>query len=180
MCRCDRGKNSKGQIAVLRFQFSLKWLLLAMLVVGLAAGIISWLPPDYRLRLAALVVAVVCCLGMVATALRAVALVIAAVVFLLPPMPSNHNPRRVIAMPRPQFTLKTLLWLMVVVAAFLGGMALQRKRDEPEWISKGHPASEMSTDEAALQIIRLPDGTKWQRNVWGTREDQAPRSSVAE
>ena len=31
-----------------------------------------------------------------------------------------------IAMRRPQFTLKTLLWLMVVVAAFFGGMAVQK------------------------------------------------------
>jgi hypothetical protein len=29
-------------------------------------------------------------------------------------------------MPRPQFTLKTLLWLMAVVAAFCGGAAWQR------------------------------------------------------
>lgn len=31
-------------------------------------------------------------------------------------------------MPRPQFTLKTLLWLMVVVASFCGGAAWQRRR----------------------------------------------------
>jgi hypothetical protein len=30
-------------------------------------------------------------------------------------------------MPRPQFSLKTLLWLMVVVGAFLGGMAVDRQ-----------------------------------------------------
>ena len=31
-------------------------------------------------------------------------------------------------MRRPQFTLKTLLWLMAVVAAFLGGAAVQYNR----------------------------------------------------
>jgi hypothetical protein len=29
-------------------------------------------------------------------------------------------------MPRPQFTIRTLLWLMLVVAVFLGGMLLGR------------------------------------------------------
>jgi hypothetical protein len=31
-------------------------------------------------------------------------------------------------MPRPQFSLKTLLWLMVVVAAFFAGMRLEKSR----------------------------------------------------
>ncbi len=30
-------------------------------------------------------------------------------------------------MPRPQFSIRTLLWLTLVVAAFLGGMAAQRR-----------------------------------------------------
>lgn len=71
-----------------------------------------------------------------------------------------------------QFSLRSLLVAMLAICCFLGGMVVQKQLDEPEWISKGHPASEMSTDEAALQIIRLPDGTKWQRNIWGTREDR--------
>ncbi|HEX5442911.1 MAG TPA: hypothetical protein VFW87_03735 [Pirellulales bacterium] len=29
--------------------------------------------------------------------------------------------------PRPQFTLKTLLWLMALVAAFMGGIAWERR-----------------------------------------------------
>ena len=37
-------------------------------------------------------------------------------------------------MPRPQFSLKTLLWLMGLIAAFLGGMAVQHKLDEPSII----------------------------------------------
>jgi hypothetical protein len=31
-------------------------------------------------------------------------------------------------MPRPQFSIRTLLWLTLVVAAFLGGMAFQKER----------------------------------------------------
>lgn len=33
-------------------------------------------------------------------------------------------------MKRPQFTLKTLLWLMVVVAAFFGGIRFERYSTE--------------------------------------------------
>jgi len=32
-------------------------------------------------------------------------------------------------MPRPQFSIRTLFWLTLVVAAFLGGMAVQRQLD---------------------------------------------------
>jgi hypothetical protein len=35
-------------------------------------------------------------------------------------------------MPRPQFTLKTLLWLMAVVAAFMGGAVWQRHQHASE------------------------------------------------
>lgn len=31
-------------------------------------------------------------------------------------------------MPRPQFSIRILLWLTLVVAAFLGGMLFERKR----------------------------------------------------
>ena len=40
-------------------------------------------------------------------------------------------------MPRPQFSLKTLLWSMVVVAAFFGGAAWQRRQyaiDREDWL----------------------------------------------
>lgn len=82
-------------------------------------------------------------------------------------------------MRRPQFTLRALLVAMLVVAAFFGGMAVQKQLDESEWISKGHPASEMLTYEAALQIIRLPDGTQWQRRIWGKREEQPSEKQPA-
>ena len=35
-------------------------------------------------------------------------------------------------MPRPQFSIRTLLWLTLVVAAFLGGAAWQRTNDHDE------------------------------------------------
>ena len=31
-------------------------------------------------------------------------------------------------MPRPQFSIRTLLWLTLVVAAFLGGMLFEKQR----------------------------------------------------
>ena len=39
-------------------------------------------------------------------------------------------------MPRPQFNLRALLVAMLVVGAFFGGMALQRRLDKPEIISR--------------------------------------------
>jgi hypothetical protein len=41
----------------------------------------------------------------------------------------NNSP---LAMPRPQFTIRTLLWLTLVVAAFLGGMKVGRERERSE------------------------------------------------
>jgi hypothetical protein len=63
-------------------------------------------------------------------------------------------------MPRPQFSLKTLLWLMLVVAAFLGGMVLQRKLDEPVYISK---PTKQSLRLIVPEVIELRDGTRWYR-----------------
>lgn len=39
-------------------------------------------------------------------------------------------------MPRPQFTLRALLVAMLIVAAFFGGMAVQRQREKSKlwWI----------------------------------------------
>ena len=39
-------------------------------------------------------------------------------------------------MNRPQFSLKSLLWLMVVVAASFGGMAVQKQLDKSPYILK--------------------------------------------
>lgn len=35
-------------------------------------------------------------------------------------------------MPRPQFSIRTLLWLTLVVAAFLGGIGFERERRRRE------------------------------------------------
>ncbi|HEX7447108.1 MAG TPA: hypothetical protein VF306_06160 [Pirellulales bacterium] len=35
-------------------------------------------------------------------------------------------------MPHPQFSLKTMLWLMLVVAAFIAGAAWQKRRSDAE------------------------------------------------
>ncbi|HXT58349.1 MAG TPA: hypothetical protein VN699_06935 [Pirellulales bacterium] len=40
-------------------------------------------------------------------------------------------------MPRPQFSIRTLLWLTLVVAAFLGGTGFERDRLRREWARNG-------------------------------------------
>jgi hypothetical protein len=57
-------------------------------------------------------------------------------------------------MRRPQFTLKTLLWLMAVVAGFLGGMVIQRKLDEPKII-------EFRECGQTAEAIVTQDGRTW-------------------
>ena len=48
-------------------------------------------------------------------------------------------------MPRPQFSIRTILWLTLVAAAFLGGMAFEkerRRREDDELINRSdldHP-----------------------------------------
>ena len=72
---------------------------------------------------------------------------------------------------RPQFSLKTLLWLMAVVAAFFAGAAWQRRHEgtQSSWdISSG---SHASGDYLRIDRLTLPDGTRWFRPVRsGTRE----------
>ena len=63
-------------------------------------------------------------------------------------------------MPRPQFTLRALLVAVLVVAAFFGGMALERKWDEPTRI--GGPASS-NLNVMIPEVIELRDGTRWYR-----------------
>ena len=61
-------------------------------------------------------------------------------------------------MPRPQFTMRALLVAMLVVAAFFGGLSLQRFLDMPveSWPSGA------SADDFALEIERINrrDGTE--------------------
>jgi len=63
-----------------------------------------------------------------------------------------------------QFSLKTLLVAMLVVAAFLGGMALQRRLDEPT--IRLSPFSTHSWGQTTFtEMMTMPDGTKWERPV---------------
>jgi hypothetical protein len=62
-------------------------------------------------------------------------------------------------MRRPQFSLKTLLWLMVVVAAFCGGMGLQKQLDRPA--SKIHLPS--AYGDVGVMVLR--DGSEWVMRV---------------
>jgi hypothetical protein len=56
-------------------------------------------------------------------------------------------------MPRPQFSLRSLLVAMLVVVAFFGGMALQGALDKPmHWI-----------DDLEREGITLRNGTSWLR-----------------
>ena len=56
-------------------------------------------------------------------------------------------------MPRSQFTIRTLLWLTLVVAAFLGGMAVQHRLDRPQ-----ESAVRVYPLIGPAKLITLPDG----------------------
>ncbi len=58
-------------------------------------------------------------------------------------------------MPRPQFTLRALLVAMLVVGAFFGGMAVQRRLDESA--SRIHLRSE----HGDVDVMVLRDGSEW-------------------
>jgi len=65
-------------------------------------------------------------------------------------------------MTRPQFTLKTLLWLMACVACFCAGFVFQRHLDEPELVKVERHAI-MFAGKIKIETIELRDGTRWQR-----------------
>lgn len=66
-----------------------------------------------------------------------------------------------------QFSLRTLLWLMLCVACFLGGMSMQRKRTGPisrGMQSKGGVKSGDGTttgDQTTIERMTMPDGKRW-------------------
>lgn len=67
-------------------------------------------------------------------------------------------------MPRPQFTLRALLVAMLVVAAFLGGMAVQRERDKSRVVkdrSKWGVGSMLNPHWT--ETVTLQDGTQFSR-----------------
>jgi hypothetical protein len=79
-------------------------------------------------------------------------------------------------MRRSQFSLKTLLWLMAVVAAFFGGMAWQKRLDAPVYIWKplrpDATGKQMTADEARCalrsagwsvgdKLVETPEGHMW-------------------
>jgi hypothetical protein len=66
-------------------------------------------------------------------------------------------------MPRPQFTLRALLVAMLVVAAFFGGMAVQRRADAP-FMAAPSPVATGSGGYIHM-TLRLGDGTEWYRDV---------------
>jgi hypothetical protein len=74
-------------------------------------------------------------------------------------------------MPRPQFTLRALLVAMLVVAAFFGGMALQRQLDMPRpmrifGIDKDHKIH-------VTEQMTAPDGKIWERRYLAKDESKA-------
>ena len=61
-------------------------------------------------------------------------------------------------MSRPQFSLKSLLWLMVVVAAFFAGMAIQRHLDDA-WAPMQRISAGRTAAPAIDETIVFPDRT---------------------
>lgn len=54
-------------------------------------------------------------------------------------------------MPRPQFSIRTLLWLTLVVATFLGGILFERARIEAERLRlENVPAVEIPLEDEEM------------------------------
>jgi hypothetical protein len=82
-------------------------------------------------------------------------------------------------MPRPQFSLKSLLWLMAVVAALFGGMAIQRQLDKPSFrLTQGHNWGDGTIHWTEKMVTR--DGTTWERSWFEPHEspDTQPARSA--
>jgi hypothetical protein len=60
-----------------------------------------------------------------------------------------------------QFSLRDLLWLVLAVAMFFGGMAWQRQLDAPLRIEED--VHSVSISPTANGIVELPDGSIWNR-----------------
>lgn len=77
-------------------------------------------------------------------------------------------------MPRPQFNLKTLLWLTLVVAAFFAGATWQRQRD----IRATEAALEASETAIYLDEAKLMKG--WHQLKLGMQSLAESRESLIE
>lgn len=67
-----------------------------------------------------------------------------------------------------QFSLKTLLFAVIVVSAFLGGMALQKKLDDPRRLVP--LIANQAIGETYSVVVRLRDGSVWSR-TWKREDD---------
>ena len=73
-------------------------------------------------------------------------------------------------MRRPQFSLKALLWLMALVAAFMGGMVAQAQLDRPQITRYQDCGCSPVFDE----ILTTRDGKQWvRRRIVIMDEDEA-------
>ncbi|MGH7135253.1 MAG: hypothetical protein ACREHD_05895 [Pirellulales bacterium] len=63
---------------------------------------------------------------------------------------------------RPQFTLRSLLVAMLVVAAFFGGMPAQSQLDRPS-ITRVQPCF---NSPAIVETMVTSDGKEWKRYDW--------------
>jgi hypothetical protein len=74
--------------------------------------------------------------------------------------------------------LKALLWLVVAVGALFAGMAIQRQLDRPVPVGRARAEvhSKNSIRYVWMEIVRLPDGTEWQR----LEPDGAPADEAAD
>jgi hypothetical protein len=74
-------------------------------------------------------------------------------------------------MPRPQFALKTLLWLMAVVAAFCAGERLGRERQRREDVG----AAEAGMHAAIARAEAMAADAEQVRAKLGQPASQSPR-----
>ena len=66
-------------------------------------------------------------------------------------------------MPRPQFTLRALLVAILVVAAFFGGMAVQKRMNKADSVIMRVRVGGGPLPEGRGESIILGDGSSWYR-----------------
>jgi hypothetical protein len=64
-------------------------------------------------------------------------------------------------MPRPQFTLKTMLWVMVCAACFVAGMTLQKRLCQPVYIKRVPTPMPYAIQTEVIEL----NGERWSRQV---------------